>query len=145
MPHLDTLRPRVRVGRGTRPRTRGHAYRAASVCLLLLRRWRGAFRRVAWDLSSEQLRIHGVLFGFAVAVATATLVVAGAIASILVGAFCLFGLWLFPRPALRQLERLTEGESAEAPPVSFRDQLARQWQMASWRVRTWRRSGLRTP
>jgi hypothetical protein len=144
MPHLDTLRPRVRVGRGTPPRTRAHLSRALFVCLLLLRRWRGAFQRVSWDISSEELRIRGALFGFAALVATATVVVAGAIAGVLVGAFCLFGLWLFPRPALRQLERLREGETMEAP-VYWRDQLARQWQLAAWRLRSWRssHSGLR--
>lgn len=139
MPHVDTLRPRVRVGRVTRPRTRGHVSRALFVCLLLLRRWRGAFDRVSWNLSSEELRIHSALFGFAALVGTATLFVAGAIAGLLVGAFCLFGLWLFPRPALRQLERLRTGEGAEAP-VEWRDQLARHWQLAAWRLRSWRSS-----
>lgn len=142
MPHLDTLRPRVRVGRGTRPRTRGHLSRAIFVCLLLVRRWRGALHRVSWDVPSEELRIGSALFGFAALVGAATVVVAGAIAGVLVGAFCLFGLWLFPRPALRQLEQLREGEGVEAP-VPWRDQLTRQWQLAAWRLRSWRRPGLR--
>jgi hypothetical protein len=79
--------------------------------------------------------------GVATLLAVGALFVAGSVAAVLVGIFCLGGLWLFPLPALRQLEMLKEGTSYEAP-VSWRDRMARRgW--AQWRLRFWRRPSVR--
>jgi hypothetical protein len=140
MPELDTLRTRVRVGQ-TRSRTRASVSWTVFLCVLLLRRWRGSLHRATWAIPREQLRIHSALVGVATLLAVGALFVAGSVGAVVVGIFCLGGLWLFPLPALRQLERLKEGTSYEAP-VPWRDRLAR-WRSPLWRLRFWRRPSVR--
>lgn len=141
MPELDTLRPRVRVGLAARSRTRAGLSRAILLWLLLFRRWRSAGRRVTLGLSPEELRIHSALVGLATLLAVGALIVTGWVAALIVWIFCLGGLWLFPLPALRELEHMREGAGYEAP-VSWRDRLARQRALRR-RPRSRRRSSVR--
>jgi hypothetical protein len=140
MPELDTLRSRVHVGQ-TRSRARARVSWAVFLGWLLLRRWRASLHRATWAISPEQLRIHSALVGVATLLAVGALLVAGAVAAVVVGVFSLGGLWLFPLPALRQLEKLREGTSCEAP-ISWRDRLARR-RSPQWRLRFWRRPSVR--
>jgi glutathione S-transferase len=140
MPELDTLRSRVFVGQA-RSRTRASVSWAVFLCVLLLRRWRGSLHRATWSISREQLRIHSALVGVATLLAVGAMLVAGSVAAVIVGIFSLGGLWLFPLPALRQLEKLKEGTAFEAP-VSWRDRWARR-RSAQRRLRFSRRPSVR--